>query len=55
MSIRFKRKQVETLYEFKDMPNDFVVDDSGKLFALVGGHPLILVGISNEFIESPWD
>ena len=55
MSIRFKREQVETLHAFKDISNDFVVDDSGNFFALVDVHPLQLVGIRDEFIESPWD
>jgi hypothetical protein len=44
MELHLTREQVEILYEFKDMSNDFVVDDSGNLCAIFEGTPLKLVG-----------
>lgn len=55
MNIHLNSNQIEILYAFRAISNDFVIDDSGKLFALVDGHPLILVGVSDEPIEMPFD
>ena len=55
MEIHLTRKQIEILYAFKDISNDFVVDDSSNLFAILDGHSLKLVGICDERIESPFN
>ncbi len=55
MTIHLTRNQIEILYAFKGLSNDFIVDDSGKLYAILDGHPMELGGVSDERIESPWD
>ena len=54
MEIHLTSNQIEILYAFKDVSNDFVIDDSGNLFALVDGFPIKLAGISDEPIEMPF-
>jgi len=55
MKIHISRKYIEILYAFKDISNAFILNDSGKLFAIVDGHPLELSGISDECLEFPFD
>lgn len=55
MEIHLNQEQIEILYAFKGMSKDFVVNDSGKLYAILDGYPMELAGISNEPIETPWD
>jgi hypothetical protein len=55
MAIHLSRNQIGILHAFKDMSNDFVVDDSGDLYAIFEGAPLKLAGISDEYIESHFD